>query len=836
MEGAPVSTATSSVAAVAASPAAAAEPWQEWLRAHIDPSWRPGEWDRARWLFTGDLDNPRTSSSRCRTRRCGSIVRAQDRFCTYCYDHHKKSGLLREEFAATFTPERSKSLPLNVPGQCTLTREGVRCVRPQVSGGFCAAHDGSRKYHKDRGTFERWLRERATPFTDVVVCLVTDCAGGAMNSRGLCNYHWRAWRAQCRSSTAPVPAHQWAPGQPLYLLAHQFHLAPLAETLRWEMLYALQKIDQWVRALEPHWIRGVIRDLDSGDSLLDSTNTSRLAKPHQHALRTLGSLQSAARAGYSEFSGISLIDQDVIDLRVLGLRQNASGKRRHLPGHADLRTVRQPWLRKALRHWAVTARPTTEDFKRTLHAATIASTALGHRPDAGNDPTALNFTDATAAVDAFRAARRRDGKPYSSSFRRSLLGVFFQLIAYGRRSGTLDDLGGTFTRVPVEHVISVEEPNEDFIGKAIPESVIRQLDAHLDTLGAGNTYGYRDIAPDDRKLMYRTMYIVLRDTGRRPLEVVSLARECLETHQGQTTLVWDNHKRRRHRRRLPITASTAQAIRTWQTRRNELHLPPKGDLHLFPALSPFSEAAHISSSYLSDTLRLWVDALPELHAEGIDAEGHRLSFDRSLIYPYAFRHSYAQRHADAGTPVDVLRELMDHKSIAMTQRYYTVSLKRKREAVTKLSAQVVDQFGQPSPCSTTAYEMRSVAVPYGGCTEPSNVKAGGQACPIRFQCAGCGFYRPDPSYLPAIEQHVNELRADRETALAVGAAEFVTTALTAQISAYEQVVDRMRKRLQDLPEAERAQLEEASTVLRKARAGQTHTLLPLTTVRRGEPR
>jgi hypothetical protein len=70
----------------------------------------------------------------------------------------------------------------------------------------------------------------------------------------------------------------------------------------------------------------------------------------------------------------------------------------------------------------------------------------------------------------------------------------------------------------------------------------------------------------------------------------------------------------------------------------------------------------------------------------------------------------------------------------------------------------------------------------------------------------------------------------------VGAAEFVTTALTAQISAYEQVVDRMRKRLQDLPEAERAQLEEASTVLRKARAGQTHTLLPLTTVRKGEPR
>ncbi|MDL5198695.1 site-specific integrase [Streptomyces sp. ALI-76-A] len=461
---------------------------------------------------------------------------------------------------------------------------------------------------------------------------------------------------------------QWAPGQPLYLLAHQFHLAPLPQLLRWEALYAVQQMDQWVRALEPHWIRGVISHLTTADTLLDATNAARLTKPHQSAIRTLENLQSAARAGYSEFSGITLIDQDVIDLRVLGLRHSASGKRRHLPGRVDLRTVRQSWLRQALRHWVTTARPTTEDFKRTFHATTIASTALAQRADAGDDPAALTFADATLAVDAFRAARKRDGTPYSSSFRRSLLGMFFQLIAYGRRCGTLDDLAGTFTRVPVEHVISVEEPNEDFIGKAIPESVIRQLDAHLDTLGTGNTYGCRDIAPDARQLLYRTMYTVLRDTGRRPLEIVSLARDCLETHNGQPTLIWDNHKRKRHRRRLPITTSTADAIRTWQACRDQLHLPAKGDRYLFPSLTPLSDAPHISSNYLSDALRLWADALPPLHAEGTDSRGQRLLFDRSLIYPYAFRHSYAQRHADAGTPVDVLRELMDHKSIAMTQR------------------------------------------------------------------------------------------------------------------------------------------------------------------------
>lgn len=38
--------------------------------------------------------------------------------------------------------------------------------------------------------------------------------------------------------------------------------------------------------------------------------------------------------------------------------------------------------------------------------------------------------------------------------------------------------------------------------------------------------------------------------------------------------------------------------------------------------------------------------------------------------PYALRHSYALRHADAAVPVDVLKELMDHVSVRTTMGYY----------------------------------------------------------------------------------------------------------------------------------------------------------------------
>ncbi|WP_246632652.1 hypothetical protein [Pseudonocardia nigra] len=181
---------------------------------------------------------------------------------------------------------------------------------------------------------------------------------------------------------------------------------------------------------------------------------------------------------------------------------------------------------------------------------------------------------------------------------------------------------------------------------------------------------------------------------------------------------------------------------------------------------------------------------------------------------------------------------MDHRDLSVTQGYYKVGLARKRQAITIMSRYVHDHTGRPCPESSTAssphsgsvtdYELRSVAVPFGHCIEPSNVKAGGKQCPIRFQCAGCGFYRPDPSYLPAIEEHINALRADREIALALDADEFVTRNLADQADAFGQVATAMRDRLAALPDDERAEVEHASAVLRTLRAGQLRTLLPLT--------
>lgn len=225
----------------------------------------------------------------------------------------------------------------------------------------------------------------------------------------------------------------------------------------------------------------------------------------------------------------------------------------------------------------------------------------------------------------------------------------------------------------------------------------------------------------------------------------------------------------------------------------------------------------------------WTGRIGSIDSELLGPDGTPAPFQASLSMPYALRHSYAQRHADAAVPVDVLKELMDHAAVATTMGYYRVGLKRKQQAIAAVGSLATDAAGNPAPfTSPTAYERSSVSVPFGNCTEPSNVTAGGGACPIRFQCAGCGFYRPDPSYLPALEQHVAALRADRETARAIGAADYLIANLTAEIDAFGRAAEKMRRTLSELPPGERAEVEDASKILRRTRAARQLPIIAVT--------
>lgn len=167
---------------------------------------------------------------------------------------------------------------------------------------------------------------------------------------------------------------------------------------------------------------------------------------------------------------------------------------------------------------------------------------------------------------------------------------------------------------------------------------------------------------------------------------------------------------------------------------------------------------------------------------------------------------------------------MDHRSIDTTMGYYRVADARKRDAVELLARHTVDNRGvarpvdgEPSAVAHLREQLSWVAVPMGKCSEPTNVRAGGQACPIRYQCAGCPHFESDPSYLPELRAYANDLRAEREAMLAAGAAPWTVEHVTRQLEVIAGHVRTHEALLGCLGGDERAVIEDASATLRKAR-------------------
>jgi hypothetical protein len=292
-------------------------------------------------------------------------------------------------------------------------------------------------------------------------------------------------------------------------------------------------------------------------------------------------------------------------------------------------------------------------------------------------------------------------------------------------------------------------------GRSLPEEHFGQLAAALPDLERRNGVAVR-VAVE-----------LLIDTGRRPDEICQLPIDCLDIGaNGKAVLVYTDYKQNRPDRRLPITDATANIIRDQQAHVCKHYPNTRPErLVLLPAQqrNPHDDKS-IRATTLTNQHHDWIHAHPPF----IFLDG--TVFPKNRIILYAYRHSYAQRHADAGTPVDVLRDLMGHRNFASTQTYYRITEKRTRAAVDTLAAHQFDGAGRRLwrtvdgllDSERARQRVGEVAVPFGNCTEPSNVRAGGGACPFRFRCTGCGHFRTDASYLPELRAYLDQLLANRE--------------------------------------------------------------------------
>jgi len=114
-------------------------------------------------------------------------------------------------------------------------------------------------------------------------------------------------------------------------------------------------------------------------------------------------------------------------------------------------------------------------------------------------------------------------------------------------------------------------------------------------------------------------------------------------------------------------------------------------------------------------------------------------------------------------------------------------------------------------------------VPFGICTEPTNVAADGHSCPFRHRCTGCEYFRTDPSYQPELGAYLGQLLADRErlsTALPQLAdwARRDAVPSDGEIDAVRRLLRANDEALASLDDDDRAAVNTATSTIRKQRA------------------
>ena len=758
-------------------------------------------WNSNTMLLSPSADHPMLGWAVCRVPGCDGIV--EGRTGGVCGACARRIALSGSDELPVFC---EKAYTVGV-GLCV-----VGCERPWESRRrpLCAAHEHQQNTVLGVSIEEFLARPDLRPLPGFGPCGVLACTRLRYSgTSGFCKAHHRRWTLA--SAAEPQLRQQWwCRTESAVAEGGTVSFRGLPEQVVVEVLYGLQQ--RCIENFKTH--RAILRPIC--DDLRRTQVASIIDLPEQprrHRQYLLQSLIAHCRRGLS--SPETEQTRDTWDLRIFGHR-----------GTLDFTIVELPWLQTVAKRWVAEDLPRRRgknvvgfwQYNLASVAELVTSLRL-QREDHGTDPHLLGRADIVAFGN--RLAFLQQSGALSLNRRIDILRHIRTVISSARFQG-LTRPGQAAAGLPEDFCLVKEDiPRKDRTegpGKALPTEVMRQLCDGLPVI---------DTLTSCREV--RVAIELMMDTGRRPEETCELPWDCLARDKdGKYVLVYDNLKCQRRRRELPVTDTTAALIIDQQRRvRERFPDAPLAGLKLLPAakFNPLGTKG-FRQAVVNEHHRAWVDSLPPLLVRhgSTDTE-----FDKANVFPYIYRHTYAQRHADAGVPVDVLRELLDHDSMDTTRIYYRVGAQRQREAVDKVTRHQFDRHGkhiwrQAEGLLDAEHARRAigqVAVPYGTCNEPTNVQAGGGACPFRFRCVGCDHFRTDVSYLPDLSAYLHDLLRDRERVLAATDLDdwAKTDSLPSEneIRRVKDLIHRVKQHLDDLTDDERAEIEQAGTVIRRTR-------------------
>jgi integrase len=778
-------------------------------------------WDPDRRRFVPTPSDPLFGYARCPVRGCLNVTEhTATALCNRCQHRFGRwsrttGGGALPGFLAEVTQVRSE----NPERLCSVCRTPGH-ERPAAAHGLCysclsqSVNRGQSVEAHIAGD-EQWPPAR--PRETFGMCRMA-CDALAVGNDALCGEHLRHWSRAGRPVGTEFEAWREQRGEPLPP-SRFVDVSGLPDILQTEVLIGISVAMDGYRRTRVSDLRAVVA-LIAERKVASITDLDVTAVRNTGVRRFVSWAQDRLRMAFADPD--LEWRKDRWDMRVFGKPQAYI---------VDFTPISQPWLRELAKQWSRERAPLVHASSTRRAVVSIAelSRSLRRRDDHGDHAGQLTRADVSlflARIGRAHAAGR------ISTHRRAVLVGDVAFFLRGARDLGLGAQGRPMLGLPAEFSLTRDDIRRTArrqsrsAGRALPDEVVAQL---LDEPAVS-------LLEAMHGLTTRRAIELLADTGRRPNEICILPVDCLDYDNelddagGQTklgVLVHDMPKVARQGCRLPIDQATVELIIAQkQVIRARYPDTPAKQLCLFPRMhrNPHGTIP-MTPAHISRIMRKWVTAIPAI----LDVD--RSAFPREGIVPYALRHSYAQRHADNGTPVEVLRELMGHANMLTTQGYYHVRQERVRKAVQTLAPLQIDRHGhrtmpvvqQLLESERLRREVGQIAVPLGSCTEPSNVKARGQGCVYRYRCVGCEHFRTDLSNQAELREYLHQLLVGRER-LATSVPQLADWAQRdalpseEEISALRALIRRNEQVLDELEPSDRATVLEAIATTRRLRA------------------
>ena len=778
---------------------------QSRLRRALDlPRLLGAGYDPASQVMRPPADHPVLGYELCPVVGCMAAVVA-GRLCYGCRQRFRRFDGAFEEF-------------VEIPRVFALSRRGEQrlCIvcrspgheRPAAGrNGLCLSCDSGRRL---RGQAVDEYAASAVPRRSFGRCARCErwAAYDAPRLCTACRSHWVGLGKPALEEFAAIPLRRSRAAS----RGIEVDLSGLPERLRLEVLYAFQQIwldggYVWEGTRRLQWLVDALARVDARSLLERDSLGGRMVAVLYRRLRA--PVERLLADPQRE------LERDVWRLGML--RPDAGGQT------IDYTPITQPWLRGLVKQWNQQrlVSHSVGLLRLDAYVGIALSSVLRLRPDGGENPSLLGRQDVVDFLVHLKALQVR--REITNAHQRNCITRVRAMLrdarerGLHRRPGPLAGLSEEFAFLDADVPRRLARDVEGEPERALPQTVVDQL------LSPGVIAVLRERAGE---ALACAIELQMR-TGRRPQEIAHAPFRCLEHEQrvredgkleSLPVFVYRPEKRPKTRKELPIFAEERRLIKRMQALARERF--PDADPSRLPLLprQMRNREGHkpLPPTTLAWKMRAWVAGLEEL--TGLDGE----PFDRAKVFPYAFRHSYAQRLADEGASESELMDLMDHDSFETTRGYFRIRAERRRRAAELGRKALFDNEGrrlmrglvQLAEAERARMEMGSLAVPYGACVEPANVASMGGACKFMLKCLGCKHFRTDLSHLPALEAYERQLVAARERLSAEAEVDGLERwARQAALPSDEEIervrylIGRVRETIGELPPDERAELQ-----------------------------